>query len=118
MPTPPPLTLGTSAIRMLVVPPTSEQYSPNFAAIKKSGIKHLETAALYPFHAQGEAEKWIGDGEYVKNGFEIDTKVFYGDLALGGKGHLKGDKVEKSIDKSLEKLKVEKVSLGFDAGCC
>lgn len=95
---------------MLVVPPDSNQYPQNFAAIKKSDIRHLETAGIYPFHAPGEAEKWIGDGEYAENGFAIDTKIFYGDLALGGKGHLKGDAVEKSLDRSLKKLKVDKVS--------
>jgi aryl-alcohol dehydrogenase-like predicted oxidoreductase len=111
---PPTLTLGTSAIHMLIVPPDSDEYSQNFAAIKKSGIRHLETAALYPFHAQGEAEKWIGDGEYAENSFAIDTKIFYGDLALGGKGHLEIDAVEESLDRSLEKLRFEKVSCDFD----
>jgi aflatoxin B1 aldehyde reductase len=98
---------------MLVAPPDSDQYPENFAAIKKSGIRHIETAAIYPFHAQGEAENWIGDGEYAENGFAIDTKIFYGDLALGGKGHLQGDAVERSMDRSLKKLKVGKVRLDF-----
>lgn len=100
---------------MLVVSPDSEEYPKKFDAIKNSGVRHLETAALYPFHAQGEAEKWIGDGDYVKNCFAIDTKVFYGDLALGGRGHLKGDAVEKSLDNSLQKLKVTKVNHGPNA---
>ncbi|TVY15593.1 Oxidoreductase sirO [Lachnellula arida] len=77
-------------------------------ALKEAGIDPIDTAALYPVGASGLSEKLVGEGKFGEHGFQIDSKIlFSGD----GSGNLTAPKIQESLSKTFDSLKVASVSL-------
>lgn len=76
------------------------------AALKELGVREIDTAPIYPLPNPGGSEKLIGDLQYAKKGFLIDSKILY---FGNGDGTLSATAIQKSLDQSLTNLKVEKV---------
>jgi aflatoxin B1 aldehyde reductase len=76
---------------------------PLLVALKDAGIQRFDTAALYPATNPGASEELLGE---KKSGDAIiDTKImFIGDGSLSIKN------IGNSIDESLRRLKIKKVS--------
>ncbi|KAK9353774.1 NADP-dependent oxidoreductase domain-containing protein [Lipomyces doorenjongii] len=69
------------------------------------GHKYLDTAYLYPAGHPGESETFLGDLEVTKDAkFVLDTKV----RSFEDGAHT-ADKIYKSVDEQLKRLKVDKV---------
>lgn len=76
--------------------------------LQHSGIDQIDSAATYPYHAPGEADRLLGNHGFAEKGFTIDTKIlFFGD----GSGTMTAEAIQKSLQGSLRDLKVNKVSI-------
>lgn len=79
-------------------------------ALQQARIDRIDSAAIYPYTAPGEADRLLGSNQYPEKGFTIDTKIlFFGD----GSGTLAEPAIRKSLSSSLEDLKVQKVRILF-----
>jgi len=81
-----------------------EELEPLLELWKNSGLKILDTSALYPWTNIGTSEKLIGEAKAAEIGFAIDTKIM-----PGGAGCLKPEAIHTSFTKSLDSLRVNKV---------
>jgi aflatoxin B1 aldehyde reductase len=76
-------------------------------ALTDAGIRHLDTAARYPPHSPGLAERLLGEHDFAGNGFSIDTKIMV--KAWDGAGSMAKDAIAQSLSNSLGALKTQKV---------
>lgn len=67
--------------------------------LRECGIESIDTAAIYPFIAQGKSEELLGESHASQLGFSIDTK-----LKATGPGSLKPSSIEESLTGSLSRL--------------
>ena len=67
--------------------------------LRECGIESIDTAAIYPFVAQGKSEQLLGESHASQLGFSIDTK-----LKATGPGSLKPSSIEESLTGSLSRL--------------
>lgn len=74
--------------------------------LKKTGIKTIDTAAVYPGSNPGAAEKLLGELGVVEQGFLVDTKILW---SGNGRGTLTEAAIKKSLSQSLESIKTDKV---------
>ncbi|KAL1596988.1 hypothetical protein SLS60_008570 [Paraconiothyrium brasiliense] len=74
---------------------------PLMSTLKEHGITQLDTAARYPPPSPGLAEQLVGS---TAEGFVVDTKVLT-DVSTDGRGDLEKEKMERSVDASLGRLK-------------
>lgn len=84
------------------------QVRDQVSSLKGYGISQVDTAALYPPSNPGQAERFLGQVGYEKEGFLLDTKILYTNM---GSGSLTPEAIEKSVDQSLASLKIKKVRL-------
>ena len=77
--------------------------------LRSLNIARIDIAPVYPATSPGKAEQLLGQCD--PDGFTIDTKIMVTDMT--GKGTLKADAIEKSIDTSLERLKTGVLSLSI-----
>ena len=68
-------------------------------------IHRLDSGARYPPTKPGRAEQLIGETKEFSSGFIIDTKV-YTDTKTDGSGDLTIEAIEKSLQASLQRLKI------------
>lgn len=80
---------------------TENTVSELVACLDETGIKHYDSAQLYPTGNPGAAEKLLG--RIRRPDFVIDTKVLYRPEAL------RKEHMEESIRQSLESLGVKQV---------
>ncbi|KAF2792370.1 Aldo/keto reductase [Melanomma pulvis-pyrius CBS 109.77] len=83
------------------------------AALKELGVREIDTAPIYPLPNPGGAEKLIGDLQYAKKGFLIDSKILY---FGNGDGTLSATAIQESLDQSLTNLKIEKLNVLYCHG--
>ena len=69
------------------------------------GVHRLDSGARYPPMKTGKAEELIGETKEFSGGFIIDTKV-YTDVKTAGSGDLTIEAIEKSLQASLQRLKI------------
>lgn len=100
----PQLIFGTATFGMdLTEFQSAETVKPLLAVLKTLGITRLDTAARYPPLNPGRSEQLVGEGEAIKTGFLVDTKV-YTDTKTDGSGDLTQEAIEKSVSASLERI--------------
>lgn len=80
---------------------TSENVAALVDRLNAAGIKHYDTARLYPASRPGESEKLLGSVRQPE--FVIDSKILF------RPGALRRDQMEESLLKSLEELGTTKV---------
>lgn len=73
--------------------------------MEQLSIKEIDTSARYQ---NGESEKIIGRN-HLGDHLAIDTKILVTDNAVNG--HLTPDKIEKSLNHSLEVLQIKKINI-------
>ena len=107
---PPTLLLGTSTLGM---DGTSFQHTsdiaPLFTALRSGGVTHLDTAARYPPLNPGRSEQLLGEANVSSENLLIDTKI--ATPTPDGRGELTREAVRKSVEESLNRLKVKKVNV-------
>ncbi|KUJ08208.1 putative aldo/keto reductase [Mollisia scopiformis] len=81
---------------------TAEQTSSLLSLLQQLGIQQLDSGASYPPGSPWVTERLLGESKAVEKGFVVDTKVLY-DLSEKG--------IERSVEKSLELLGVERVNI-------
>ncbi|KAF2198552.1 Aldo/keto reductase [Delitschia confertaspora ATCC 74209] len=108
--TPPNLILGTGGFASSW---STESASQLPDLLKPMGINRIDTAAIYPVTAPGEAEKLLGAINFVDHGFKVDTKIAYGG---DGSGTLTEAAVQKSVEQSLASLKTKAVNVLYCHG--
>ncbi|KAI3320644.1 putative oxidoreductase [Xylariaceae sp. AK1471] len=69
------------------------------------GVSRLDTGARYPPLNPGRSEELIGEARQLSRDFVIDTKV-YTDTRTDGSGDLTPEAIAKSVDGSLQRLKL------------
>ncbi|KAL9017240.1 MAG: hypothetical protein Q9185_005405 [Variospora sp. 1 TL-2023] len=70
------------------------------------GIKVLDTAAAYPLPAVGASERMLGAVKASDRDFIINTKIL-----MAGKGSLKKEAINESVQRSLSTLRVPNVNV-------
>lgn len=75
--------------------------------LKSLNINEVDTAAIYPISSPGLAEELLGEVEYGKKEFLIDTKIITS--MQGGDNSMSAEAIEYSLSKSLKALKIDKV---------
>ncbi|KAJ6003796.1 hypothetical protein N7540_013096 [Penicillium herquei] len=91
---------------------TSAQVQGLLDQLKALGIDRLDTAARYSPGNPGGSEQLIGEVRAAAHGFTIDTKINIPDVAIAdGAGSLTAAAIANSINKSLDRLKVDKVHI-------
>jgi aflatoxin B1 aldehyde reductase len=74
--------------------------------LKKSGVRRLDTAGLYPPTDIGASQRLLGQAGAARLGFTIDTKAL---ISIKGiQGSLTPEKIEKSTEESRETLQFPK----------
>ncbi|KAL8779024.1 MAG: hypothetical protein Q9213_007139 [Squamulea squamosa] len=73
--------------------------------LKDLGILHLDSGARYPPLRPGRAEELLGETKELSQDFAIDTKV-YTDTRTDGSGDLTNAAIAKSVEASLQRLKL------------
>lgn len=73
--------------------------------VKSQGITTIDTAALYPTTNVGASERLLGQCGALSDGFSIDTKVLV--MSADADGTLEPAAIEKSVNTSLESLKIK-----------
>ena len=106
MPGHPRLIFGAASVGMNFLNPTDVQTL--FDALKSAGVTHVDTAGRYPATQPGRSEELLGEVKAAEQGFTIDTKI----LAVGGdgSGELEKASIERSINKSLERMQIPNVN--------
>lgn len=74
-------------------------------SLQDLGVHRLDSGARYPPMKPGKAEELIGETKEFSGGFIIDTKV-YTDTKTDGSGDLTIESIEKSLQASLQRLKI------------
>ena len=74
-------------------------------SLQDLGVHRLDSGARYPPMKPGKAEELIGETKEFSGGFIIDTKV-YTDVKTDGSGDLTIEAIEKSLQASLQRLKI------------
>ena len=74
-------------------------------SLQDLGVHRLDSGARYPPMKPGKAEELIGETKEFSGGFIIDTKV-YTDIKTDGSGDLTIEAIEKSLQASLQRLKI------------
>lgn len=70
--------------------------------LEESGVRRLDTAALYPPTDIGASQRLLGQAGAARRGFTVDTKVM---ISMSGfRGTLEPDKIERSAEESRESL--------------
>ena len=107
---PPTLLFGTSTLGM---DGTSFQHAsdigPLFTLLKSGEVAHLDTAARYPPLNPGRSEQLLGEANVSSENLLIDTKI--ATPTPDGRGELTREAVRKSVEESLNRLKVKKVNV-------
>ncbi|KAI1104516.1 putative oxidoreductase [Jackrogersella minutella] len=102
---PPQIIFGTAGFGM---DRTEFQDAESVKAVLKTvqglGIRRLDSGARYPPLNPGRSEELIGETAEISSAFAVDTKV-YTDTRTDGSGDLTRDKIAKSTQGSLERLK-------------
>ncbi|KAF7960418.1 hypothetical protein EAE96_000101 [Botrytis aclada] len=83
-------------------------------ALKSLNINEIDTAAIYPITSPGLSEELLGEIEYGKRGFLIDTKIITS--MQGGDNTMTAEAIEYSLSKSLKALKVDKLHIFYCQG--
>lgn len=85
-----------------------EKVNSLLETLREGGIEAIDTAAIYPFSAQGTSEQLLGESHASQLGFSIDTK-----LKATGASSLKPLSIEESLTGSLSRLNANvRVNLG------
>ncbi|KAJ5126682.1 hypothetical protein N7448_007461 [Penicillium atrosanguineum] len=80
--------------------------------LKALKIDRIDTAARYSPTNPGSSERLLGEVRAAEQGFTIDTKINSGGSASSdGSGSLTAAAINKSIDESFNRLKVDKVDI-------
>lgn len=104
------LLVGTGGSSGIFSSPTPDGVSSFLSSVSSLGITQLDTAVVYPTHNFGGSEQILGEC-HASEKFAIDTKVFLTGLGTAnfGEGSLTREKIRDSLNKSLERLGVERV---------
>ncbi len=80
-----------------------EQVLALLRLLKSSNVHRIDTAPIYPSVSPGKAEQLLGDCNPGNDGFSVDTKIMV--TSMTGKGTLKPEAIDRSINTSLTRLK-------------
>ncbi|KAI1648735.1 putative oxidoreductase [Daldinia loculata] len=104
---PPQLIFGTAGFGMDKTEfHDAESVKATLATVRSVGIQRLDTAARYPPLNPGRSEELLGEARELSRDFAIDTKV-YTDTRTDGSGDLTRDTIRKSVEVSLQRLKMD-----------
>lgn len=83
---------------------TPEDVTDLLQCLKGAGVTEIDTAARYPAVNFGASEKLLGEVGAAAQGFAVDTKILV--LGTSGNGSLEPAKIQDSVSKSCEALKM------------
>ncbi|KAJ7263997.1 NADP-dependent oxidoreductase domain-containing protein [Mycena haematopus] len=104
---PPELIFGTANVGSVWTTP--KDISALTQQLLDGGIRRLDTAARYPPSDPGASQRTLGAHSLGSQGFAIDTKILA--WTADGSGEMTPEAIKKSVNDSLEALKIEKINV-------